>query len=401
MTTPEPTSSSHSFGRWLRPRWFATGFVLGLIVLALLGRQAARHDYHPDFTRFFPAIAPEGSYYPTVEEMSAIVRARCRPEQILVIVGGNSVLQGVWQPADVLWTRRLQEQLGEHYCVVNFALRGAFATDGGAVIAEALRKEFPRQIYIANEVPGRVINPLGREDYRTIFWHGYFGGYLLSDGARNAAVRAQLRAHPDFLPTALTAGLDRVFRFDDVWNWLAFVHLNTLSSFYAEGPPAMFSPRRLFTDSEPDGSPLTLEQRYLPAAREAEMKILRATTESTYVRGADGGWHWLPEAQEACEQGYQEAFPAPLRARTLMLIGRDSPFYRNQLSPDERARDEQAVRDTVDALRRHGYAAIDYGTDFGPEDYGDRIHLAPSGGLKLATGVAAQIRTMTETLHYQ
>ena len=84
-----------------------------------------------------------------------------------------------------------------------------------------------------------------------------------------------------------------------------------------------------------------------------------------------------------------------------MLIGRDSPFFRNQLSPDEKARDEQAVHDTVDAFRRHGYAAIDYGAGFTPEDYGDRIHLAPSGGAKLATLVAAQIRGMTATLHYQ
>jgi hypothetical protein len=400
MTTPEPTPSSLPFGRWLRPRWFFAGFLLGLIAMALLGRQVTRRDYHPDFTRFFPAIAPEGSYYPTVEEMGAIVRARCRPDQILVIVGGNSVLQGVWQPADVLWTRRLQEQLGDHYCVVNFALRGAFATDGGAVIAEALRKEFPRQIYIANEVPGRIIDPLGREDYRTLFWHGYFGGYLLPSASRDAQVWHRF-SHLDFLPVSLTARLDRWLRFDDVWNWLAFTHFNTLPSFYAATPPAMFRPRKEFVDSEPDGSGLTLEQRYLPAAREAEMKILRATSENTYERAPDGSWRWLPAAQQACEKSYREAFPESLHARTLMLIGRDSPFFRSQLAPDELARDEQAVRDTVEAFRRQGYAAIDYGTGFVPEDYGDRIHLAPSGGLKLATLVAAQVRIMAETLHYQ
>jgi hypothetical protein len=284
--------------------------------------------------------------------------------------------------------------------VVNFALRGAFATDGGAVIAEALRTEFPRQIYLANEVPGRVIDPLGREDYRTIFWHGYFGGYLLPFAPRDAQVRTRF-SQWNFLPVSLTARLDRWLRFDDVWNWLAFTHLNTVPSFYAATPPALFRPRQTFVDSEPDGSALTLDQRYLPAVRETEMKILRATTERTYERAADGGWHWLPEARQACEKSYREAFPESLRARTLMLIGRDSPFFRNQLSPDERARDEQAVRDTVEAFRRQGYAAIDYGAGFGPEDYGDRIHLAPSGGAKLATTVAAQIRIMTETLHYQ
>jgi hypothetical protein len=284
--------------------------------------------------------------------------------------------------------------------VINFALRGAFVTDGGAVIAEALRKEFPHQIYIANEAPGREMDPLGREDYRTIFWHAYFGGYLLPDASRDAQVRARFR-YPDFLPTRINVWLDHWLRFEDFWNWLAFVHLNTLPSLYAPAPPETFHPRRLFTDSEPDGSSLTLEQRYLPSVRETEMKILRATTERTYERAVDGSWHWLPDAQSACEHSYREAFPESLHARTLLVIGRDSPFFRNQLSSDELARDEQAVHDTVAALRREGYGAVDYGAGFLPEDYGDRTHLAPSGGLKLAKIVAAQVRTMAQTLHYQ
>src|SRR5258708_2232796 len=89
-----------------RPRWIFAGVALGLVVMAWLGRRATESDYHPRFTRFFPAISPEASYYPTIGEMSAIVRARCRRDQVLVIVGGNSVLHGVWQPAEVMWTRK-------------------------------------------------------------------------------------------------------------------------------------------------------------------------------------------------------------------------------------------------------------------------------------------------------
>jgi|GEM_PF-5051947 len=177
------------------PRWFFAGLGVGLLLMAWLGHRATKGDYHPRFTRFFPAISPEANYYPTVDEMCAIVRARCRPDQVLVIVGGNSVLQGVAQPAEVMWSVKLQEQLGDRYCVINFALRGATPTDGGAVIAEVLRKEFPRQIYIANEKAVMGIFPLGNAVYRFIMWQAYFGGRLLSDSRRNYWVRDEL-LHP-------------------------------------------------------------------------------------------------------------------------------------------------------------------------------------------------------------
>ena len=112
--------------------------------------------------------------------MSAIVRSKCRPDQVLVIVGGNSILFGVWQRDVDVWSKRLQELLGDRYCVINFALRGGTPTDGGAVVAEALRKEFPRQILIVNEAAVTGVEPFGREAYRYLVWQGYFGGKFLA-----------------------------------------------------------------------------------------------------------------------------------------------------------------------------------------------------------------------------
>src|SRR5271157_686214 len=138
---------------WMRAEWFLLGLLLGFGALSWLGWRAGRTDYHPGYARIHPAISPEMNYYPTLNEMTAIVRQRCRRDQVLVIVGGNSILEGVWQPVGDLWSARLQELLGDRYCVVNFAFRGGSPTDGGAVVAEALREEFPRQILIVNEAP--------------------------------------------------------------------------------------------------------------------------------------------------------------------------------------------------------------------------------------------------------
>jgi hypothetical protein len=389
--------------KFWRPRWLLAGVLLGLGLMAWLGRRAASSDYHPRFTRFFPAISPEASYYPTVGEMSAIVRARCRPDQVLVIVGGNSVLHGVWQPAEMLWSRKLQDLLGEHYVVINFAFRGAQPTDGGAVLAEVLRKEYPKLIYIANEKAATGIFPLGGETYRSIFWEAYFGGMLLSDPARNASVRDLLFNHMGWARTTELAGsayLDRVLRFHDFWNRMAIETINTVPSLYATAPPGMFSPRKLFSDQERDGTVLTLDERYLPSVRAREMEILRATAGLFYERTAEGGWR-MREADRVRIAGYyQTAFPASLHARTMLLIGRDSSFFRAQLTPAELARDEQAIGDAVAMLRAQGYAALDYGKDFSIEDYADRTHLAPAGGEKLAQTVAPAIRELAQKLHF-
>lgn len=224
----------------LRPWWFLAGFAGGLAVMAALGRQAANTDYHPGFTRFIPPISPEASYYPTVNEMCAIVRARCRPDQILVIVGGNSVLLGVWQPADVMWSKRLQDLLGDRYCVVNLAMRGASPGNTGAVVAEVLRREFPRQIYIANEKPATELSMLGITVYRYAFWQAYFAGQLMSYPDRDRQVREELLDPANramALDLAFVGLTDRFLHFSDFWNRMAFERLNTVPSLYAPAPP--------------------------------------------------------------------------------------------------------------------------------------------------------------------
>jgi len=403
MKTTASVPPTHGLPTIFQGRWFFVGLALGLIFMSGLGRRAARSDYHPNFTRFFPAISPEASYYPTVDEMCAIVRARCRPDQVLVIVGGNSVLQGVWQPADLMWSRRLQEELGERYCVINFALRGATPTDGGAVVAEVLRREYPRQIYIANEKAATGLFPLGGQTYRSIFWEAYFKGRLLSDRHRNEWVRNELTDRQNWAMTPEIVGsawLDDVLRFHDFWNRLSFEKFNTVPSLFAPAPPALFSPRKLFTDEEPDGTNLTLDQRYLPAVRETEMKILRGTTILAYAPVAGGGWQMKAGLRGQLDNVYEQAFPASLHRRTLLLVGRDSSFFRHQLTAEELNRDEQGIHDMVTMLRAHGYAAMDYGADFTDEDYADRTHLAPVGGQKLADAVAREVRSMAEGLDY-
>ena len=398
LDTPPPR-----FG-WIQPRWFLGGLALGLAALAVLGWSAARTDYHPGFQRFYPPISPETSYYPTLDEMKAIVRGRCRPGQVLVIVGGNSILEGVWQPSDDLWSDHLQELLGERYCVVNFAFRGAQPTDGGAVVAEALRREFPHQVYIANAAPFDRVDPLGHDPYRYLFWQAYFSGQLIRTPARAreiAAFRAGRGNRAVLAEAAIAEWFDCILHSRDLWNRVAFDYFCTVPSPLGEYFPALITPRRMFPDAEPDAyDPEFKKIRYPAASLGAEMAIVRNFTGLFLVRAANGGWRSTPRVRMTSLLDHLEAFPPPLVGRTILLISRNSPHYLADLSAAERLREDLGYREGVRLWRQAGYPAMQYGRDYGEDDFGDRTHLSKTGGRKLAADVAPQVRAVAERLGY-
>jgi len=381
--------------RWLSPRHFLAGFVAGLVLCALAGHWLARRDYHAEFTRFHPAISPEGSYYPTLDEMRSIVRARCRPDRILVVVGGNSILHGVGQPADRMWTHELQRLLGERYAVVNLAFRGAMATDFGAVVAESLRAEYPRQIYVANLAPVGDMLPLGLDDYRYLFWEAYYRGLLEDFAPREAAVAEYWRRHGGAGAAAekrATVLADAALRYRDLWNWAGYRHLFTLRSAHSPHWPEIVWPRRRLADREDDYEtmPFASPTRFGPEKTAAEMDIVRGFTATFYERGPEG-WRLTEVRRKIFRELAAAAFPDNLKGRTLLLVGRNSPYYLRQLAPDETARETQAYRDTLELLGLAGYRAREYGRDFADEDYGDRTHLTVTGGRRLAAEIAPEI----------
>jgi len=389
---------------WLRPYWFLAGLGLGLIALGWAGRVVSRTDYHPDFVRFHPMISPEDAYYPTLDEMCAIARSRCRPDQVLVIVGGNSILLGIWQPEAEVWTKRLQQLLGDHYCVLNFAFRGASPTDGGAVVAEALRREFPRQILIVNEAAITAVDSFGREPYRYVFWQGYFGGRLLDSVARTTDIdltvadQAPLRRHLEEVRPSIW--FDRVLHYQDLWNWVTFEWFGTLPSPREPAFPGYLRPRRLYPDPEVDGtSPVYAKDTYRPEAFPVEMQILRGPG-PYYKQGPGGTWELAEVTRRDLSSHLASAFPDPLKPRTLVLLSQSSPFYRRHLTPLEGELLQRSFDDSVQIWRDAGYPCFAYGSNFVDADYGDRIHLTKLGGWKLAAQVAPEVEELTRNLGY-
>ncbi|HEX2852222.1 MAG TPA: hypothetical protein VHO24_03210 [Opitutaceae bacterium] len=387
----------------LAPKTVLVGVLVGFVGLCLLGRRAAREDLHKDFTRFTQWVSPETKYYVTVNEMMSIVRTKAKPGQILVIVGGNSVFRGVGQPPDQLWTKRLQENLGDAYCVVNFAFNGSGITDGGAVAAEALRKEFPKQIYMANAAPTQWPIPDGTITYRFVYWDAYHKGLLIDDPARTATIN-HFNALPPysggFKELTMREQLDRWFYFQDYWNDVTFAQFNTVWGFYTLGPTKFLRARKTYPDPEPDFLKMTMATRYLEANLEAEMVNVRGCSVYAYNKDADGKWQPYAPIWDQFTEYIKSTVPAELKKRTLIVLSRNSPYYIERLAPDERERDNLAYVDAVKKWKEGGYESIDYGRDFLIEDYGDRTHLTWQGGAKLSGIIADKVREMSQNLGY-
>lgn len=396
-------NSPNSAPPWFRPIFFLGALAVGLVTCALLGRLLSARDYHPDFTRFHVRISPEAHYYPTIEEMRSIVRARCRPDQVLVIIGGNSIFYGVGQPIGKMWTEELQRRLGPQYCVMNFALRGATCLDGGAIVAETLRAEFPRQIYVANTSPFSAPVPFGVEPYRYLFREALARGLLENYEPRQ-------RLWDDYRRREMSAGerveqwsagvLDRAFRFRDLWNWVGYNWFFTIQNRHTPDRPQAYWPRKRFKDEEGDFELTPPMQRFPLAVREAEMKIVRAFSAVPCERDADGGWRVKETSRQEFFHSARAAMPEKLRPRTLIVLSRNSPNYLALLSEDERAREEVAYAGAIAAWKSEEYEATDYGSGFSLEDFGDRTHLTASGGVKLAARLAPQIQAISRRLGY-
>lgn len=393
----------------ISPKMLVVGVIVGFGALCFLGRQAAVTNAHKDFVRLTQWVAPETKYYPTVNELSSIVRAAIKPGQILVIVGGNSVTRGVGQPREKIWTKRLQANLGDGYCVVNLAFNGSLPTDGGAVVAEALRFEFPRQIYIANAAPSHFPNPEGSLVYRFVFWDAWAKGLLdPNDPDRNALIKEThsnpaFGYHPGYEELRIRNWLDRWFYFQDFWNDVSLTRFNTVWAPYFPGLTQFLRPRNSFPDPEPDFMDMPIENRYIPANLESEMVNVRGTSIYAYdpAKNAAGQWNVYEPVWAQFRARVKGAFPAALTKRTLILLSHSSPYYLNKLTPDERERNTLAYQLGVKEWEAAGYASLQYGSDFHPtQDYGDRTHLTWKGGEKLAAIVAAKIESMARDLGY-
>ena len=131
----------------MRPIPFLAGLAVGLIALSVIGRLVSQTNYIEHFQRFHRYISADSIYYPTASQLRQLARSSVTDGQVLVIVGGSSVMQGVGQGTAELWTDELQQLLGSSFRVLNYADGGGGVDDGGGVAAQMLVRDGYPVIY--------------------------------------------------------------------------------------------------------------------------------------------------------------------------------------------------------------------------------------------------------------
>jgi hypothetical protein len=388
--------------RYVSPQILFLGVAVGLSACAVAGWSASHRNPYRNFVRFHQLLNPESLYYPTASQMKALVKATARPGTIAVIVGGSSVMNGVGQTPRRIWTKRLQDLLGEPYRVVNLAFRAGSFTEAGALAAESMIKDGDPVIFVSDLSYTPDPSPLGRL-YGYLFWDAYYKNLLIDDPAREAHVRAVLArsdatARRVVFEHRLGGVLDSALRFNDLWNSLAYRRLFTVWNFLTIAAP--FQARRSFADnSVPAGPPA---QRYPESSRDDLLERIRLALARRIRYEPDGRRTVVavPRPWDGMTAELETSLPLAVRQRTLVVVDRPSPHYVDLLTGEEQATLGYLVERTVSALQDAGYEATSMGQDLTAEDYADLVHLVPSGGAKLAALVAPRVRALAERLGY-
>lgn len=377
--------------------WLLLGGILtGFFGAAWQGHRASTYSKPDGFIRFHQRISPDAIFYPPYAMLESLALAHWQPGKSLVILGGNSIFNGVGQPKEDVWSLRLQEQLGDSYVVVNLAFRAAYPTQGAALVAESLLSRGYPVIYVANTNPaastGRA--PGGASGY--FYWQALHQGRLSAFPARDESIRQWLVSLPPAerqqqAEESRGAWLEAWFRQQSLWHHIGYRHVFTVWNFILARD--FWVPHDRLPDTEPHAQPLADRfQNYFTE----EMAITRGFFQTLVVPGPGGSWQLEAGNRQRLIADIETSIVPSLRPHTLILLNKNAPYYLDRLKPEERAQDNSVYAACAQVFRDHGIACAVAGENFESLDYIDRAHLSADGGRKLARLVAQKIKELPQ-----
>jgi hypothetical protein len=394
------------FDRLVAPWALFLGAVVGFAGCCAAGWVVGRQNPFERFERFHVFLTPYTHFYPTASQVGALARARLDPNKIAVIIGGDSVMQGLSQAPARVWTKKLQALLGDQYQVINFGFYGAHTGEFAAVAAETLARDYPKLILVANQPLGNFQTDPDGYAFKYFFWDAYFKGLLLPHPERDARLlELDEETEPEqILPTCgmepakkfrpkkcrlaelrTEMRIDSALRFNDLWNTLGYEVFFTVWTYLTAD--SFILARQYYADPDQGREP----NRDLHfAERVADLRAIITDLASPHT-------HFWPEL----ERSARCTFPEAVRKRTLILVTWTNPLYFPGLTSRERAEHARISARTVASLRKWGFAAVEVGKDFAPTDYFDFGHLVAPGGAKLAAVVAPRVRALARRLGYE
>lgn len=399
-TNVRPILGSHWLGEFFSPGLYLVTLFIGFSVCCIFGHFVGTTNQFGNIPRFGITLGPQVSFYPTIRQLLSFAQTDADRGKVIVIVGGSSILNGVGQSAEQLWTRKLQANLGEKFKVVNLGLRSCSAYEGAYFVAEALHKKAAKVILVTGSAPCEVWNPLGLPTYAHLYWDAKFHNLLYNFSARDAAITSREKELPDDNWTVdslnelkLSRAFNSVFHFLDFWNTIGFRYFYTLITPINQAAP--FAPLKRLSEIEGyENFPAPDHRIAMDSVRGASSTLYRWDSSSGKWLQKDGAWKKFSDTID-------ENVVPQMRQNTLVLFLYHNPFYRDQLTGLERKRDQLAYGNAQAIVRSKGMESLQSCDNFEPCDFRDTKHLAATGGVKLAIQVAEKVREMSKKLGYE
>jgi lysophospholipase L1-like esterase len=383
----------------LDAKFFLVSAMIGFVTCCCLGYLAGNINQFGKIARFGLVLGPEASFFPTIRQFVSFVLSNSG-DKTIVLVGGSSILNGVGQSSQELWTKKLQEKLGNRYSVMNLGLRSCGTYEGGYFVAEALSMQSKKVIFVTGSPPSGTISPLGFPIYAHLYWDAKYHHLLYDFPEREQAIAESEKALPDeqWTPDKLNElKLSRLFNsllnFSDFWNTVGYRYFYTIYSPATASAP--FSALRRLPETESF-------ERFPTPEPQLAMNTIRSNSSNMFDWDkTEHCWQKNTKAWDGFTRTIRTNVAPQVRPNTLMLLLYYNPKYRSQLTPSERERDELSYEAAQTALKNEGVQAVRAGNDYTPEDFRDTKHLSPSGGARLANQVADEVERMAQKLRYE
>lgn len=387
----------------IHPPTFLGAVLLAFVGMSYFGYVVGNQNFYHRFVRWHEGINPQSYFYLTARQMIAIAKSRCKKDQILVLVGGNSILFGGGQAERDVWTNHLQELLGEKYCVINFGLRGARFSEGTANILDSLSHDF-KVIYLTNEVDYgyeqilRVWKKLNIEEpYVYLFYDAYYKGLLPEDKKDEFFKIAYFHNLKKERLEEIKYGmwLDSLFYGFDAWGYVGYQYFFPVWTSLTKG----FKPRSQTTDRLE--WPLAPVDQRFKNEMDHHLSVIKEQLDPLFEQSLTQEWIPAEKGWEKFRMVSELAVSKNLRQQTLALVTDYDPYFWDYLPSSYKERSMRSRLFAVKMLQKLGYHAMRIGEDFMVEDFKDTMHFSPSGGRKMAEKVAPEIKQMAYDLGYE
>lgn len=396
MTTSSQDQFEQSWMDSLSPAWFFSGIAIAFLGCCVLGFACTLSSRIDDFHRFHRYINHLTLYYPTANEMINTIKQSCNDGQVVVVVGGNSILFGHGEPIEHLWTDSLRSRLGKRFCLVNYAFEGTYPFEGGYWAAEALTKQGYKVIFITDAEPNEAYIAPGYS-LRSMFFNFRNRALLIDYLPRDRQVAQSLKdessAHRyEYAESDLAGRIDAYTNASDLWNWISY---NCISTIWTADTPFCVLPRRCYKDIEDFTS--------TPTDKWLKEKVAEIVLTDSFLARKDGAGNWVevPQGWNRADELIEETLPPVMRKRSIILTTRYSPLVTNCMSAEEKRRNDAVYDMAVDHWKAAGCTALVIGSDYTELDYADGNHFSQFADAKLVDSVEREVRELSRRLGYE